>query len=214
MVKVETPEDKPPSPDNTLTVNTQVNESSTEKYILPSFTEDPFRELLPEQSEEAEDNQPVQDREYAINDNPEDEIPTPDVIDLRSVAVHGEVLIVGPTIQEGPGLGPFTALVDSGAAASLVSRSTYVQLREDTLILGETQYKRIRGIGGVLFPVLGCVRLTLEFPGHSLNPSWFLVVDDHLSDYEFICGGDFLKENELLPDLHRKELVLREGDTV
>ena len=64
------------------------------------------------------------------------------------VVYSGEVLVVSPKILGVPDLGLLAALIDTGATASLVAEQVYNSLPADAVQREESQYKRIRGIGG------------------------------------------------------------------
>lgn len=71
------------------------------------------------------------------------------------------------------------------------------------------------GIGSVLFPVLGGVSICLEFsPNFCTKASDFVIIPDGVTEYNLVIGYDILREEHLLPDPHKGELVSRKGNMV
>lgn len=138
-----------------------------------------------------------------------------DVIDINRTSTTVDTLVINVIIKGQPNIDNLTAFVDTGASVSLISAGLYEKLDKSKYPLKETPYKRVSGIGSVLFPVLGGVSICLEFsPNFCTKASDFVIIPDGVTEYNLVIGYDILREEHLLPDPHKGELVSRKGNMV
>src|SRR5215469_4849151 len=151
-------------------------------------------------------------------DNNTEQVKDDSVIELRRTNVTINTLVIEVLIDNQPSLGPLTALIDTGAAVSILSVSSYQKLDKNLFSLASSSYKSVEGIGRVRFPVIGEVTLSLSLPSSSskymLKSSKFIVIPDGVSDYDMVIGYDLLKKEHLLPDSSEGELIYRNGKMV
>src|SRR5215469_12062582 len=106
-----------------------------------------------------------------------------------------------------------TAFVDCGATFCLINNKIFNQLDCSVFPLIPSKYKFVKGIGGITFPVLGEVVISLQLsPVFTVQNATLVVVPEAVTDYPVVIGYDILKRENLLPDAARGELVMRRGD--
>ncbi|KAB7503019.1 Longitudinals lacking protein-like [Armadillidium nasatum] len=121
-----------------------------------------------------------------------------------------DTLLVGVFIKDSKQDKLLTALVDTGAAGSLITSKTYSLLNSQNYPLFSTTYSGVQGIGGTVFPVYGIVTFQVQLSRtYITKPHPFIVVDDQVTNYDLILGYDFLSHEQLLPDLATKQLIKR-----
>ncbi|KAL7635049.1 UNVERIFIED_CONTAM: hypothetical protein RMT77_014034 [Armadillidium vulgare] len=121
-----------------------------------------------------------------------------------------DTLLVGVFIKDSNQDNLLTALVDTGAAGSLITSKTYNLLNSQKYPLFSTTYSGVQGIGGTVFPVYGIVTFQVQLSRtYITEPHPFIVVDDQVTNYDLIIGYDFLSQEQLLPDLSTKQLIKR-----
>lgn len=142
-------------------------------------------------------------------------IPEGPMIELHAVKAPQDTLLIGVSIPNSPQDSVLTALVDTGAAVSLLASRHYQTLDPSQHPLMPTHYKGVEGIGKTMFPVLGAVTLSLTLSNtFTTSPISFVVIDDRVTNYDIVIGYDLLHKESLLPDLAHKELVIRNKNTV
>src|SRR5215469_7400676 len=106
-----------------------------------------------------------------------------------------------------------TAFVDCGATFCLINNKIFNQLDCSVFPLIPSKYKYVKGIGGITFPVLGEVVISLQItPFYKIKNATLVIVPEAVTDYPVLIGYDILKRESLLPDAARGELVMRRGD--
>ena len=121
-----------------------------------------------------------------------------------------DTLLVGVLIRDSNQDKLLTALVDTGAAGSLITFKTYNLLNSQKYPLFSTTYSGVQGIGGTIFPVYGIATFQVQLSRtYITEPHPFIVVDDQVTNYDLIIGYDFLSHERLLPDLSNKQLIKR-----
>jgi hypothetical protein len=131
--------------------------------------------------------------EPVITVNPENEEESPPTLDMSHLCVSRDMMVVKPLIVEGLGINDLTALIDTGAAGSLMTAQTYNRLPKDKFPLPSSKIQQVKGVGNAIVPILGVCTASLMFWDFVTQPIEFLVVSDGLIDYDLICGVDMLR---------------------
>ena len=105
---------------------------------------------------------------------------------------------------------PVTALVDTGATHSMISRN-YVM--DNGLEFEALKPLMVQGFGAESeVKIIGKVILTLTAAGFPFRPQAFLMVDVQLGEWPLLLGEDFLVTNKIIVRLAEKKLVKQFDD--
>ena len=106
------------------------------------------------------------------------------------------------------GSSPVVALVDTGAAISLVRESLV-----DSAHIDRSRVEEIRGLGDRIYKTRGMTTLAIGLHGLRLTPSTFRVVEDTALDYPVYLGENLFRDNCMTIDMVRKRLRVHDKST-
>ena len=119
---------------------------------------------------------------------------------VNSVSLNPKPLIVFNTLIEKVVV---ETMLDSGASVSLIRRSVAEKL---SVVIDETDQSPVYGYGFSPITPLGSIAVPICLHGYVSLPLKLRVVDDESIDFDAYVGKEFLRENAITVNPHRRKL--------
>lgn len=101
------------------------------------------------------------------------------------------------------------ALIDSGAAVSLISPSFFEQVKEKVKINYISRSVRIQTLDSTTIPFQKTVEFSFKIGDKNVKNTYFVTTKNFSENYDLILGFDFLKNNEVTLNCIENKIIIK-----
>lgn len=103
-----------------------------------------------------------------------------------------------------------SGLLDTGGAVSLISADLFQKLKENNVKFTYLGHNiRIQSFSGTRIPFTHCIQLAFKLQNAFTTGTFYVTENNFNASYNMLCGYDYLKSNQMILDLEKKQLKFK-----